>query len=281
MKRRLNYRLIFELLMVLACLVGLSANFIDTEEEKVAVVAEAEVTADNSGEAENVIESRNTNEARKKITEYAKKNGRKISEYPESIVALLNNNSETEKFVLEYPEKKNKVYNINLEKYKDSQTVPLLMQWDQRWGYTTYAGDCMGITGCGPTCLSMVAIYLTGDTEKNPKWMAEFATENNYANEESGSEWKLINEGGAKLGLNVAELTLDAIKITDNLQQGNPIICTMGPGDFTSSGHFIVMVGYENGEIIVNDPNSKSNSEKKWKFDEISSQIKNLWVFTR
>ena len=35
--------------------------------------------------------------------------------------------------------------------------------------------------------------------------------------------------------------------ITEKLEQGIPIICVMGPGDFTSTGHFVVMHKYESG----------------------------------
>ena len=54
----------------------------------------------------------------------------------------------------------------------------------------------------------------------------------------------------------------------------------MRPGDFTTSGHFIVLTGVENGKIRVNDPNSKVNSEKLWDYDRLESQINNLWAFS-
>lgn len=212
------------------------------------------------------------------IEEYAKEHGYSMDAYPESIQKLLKNNKETKDFVLEYPENVGKEFDIDLAKYKNASKVPLFLQWDQRWGYYEYAGDCMGITGCGPTCLSMVAIYIIGDTKMNPKWMADFATENGYADEENGSAWSLISEGGKQLGMDVTEIPLDENRVKSNLEVGNPIICIMGPGDFTSAGHFIVLTDYDNGEISVNDPNSKANSKKKWKFEEIQDQIKNMWV---
>ena len=64
----------------------------------------------------------------------------------------------------------------------------------------------------------------------------------------------------------------------DNLEAGNPIICAMGPGDFTTAGHYIVMVGTRDGKIQVNDPNSILNSEKLWTYEDIEGQIRNLWV---
>ncbi|MCD8152609.1 MAG: C39 family peptidase [Clostridiales bacterium] len=39
----------------------------------------------------------------------------------------------------------------------------------------------------------------------------------------------------------------------------------MGPGDFTTGGHFIVLTGIDSdGNVIVNDPNSRINSEKHY-----------------
>lgn len=70
----------------------------------------------------------------------------------------------------------------------------------------------------------------------------------------------------------------DEDRIIRNLEVGNPIICIMGPGDFTTSGHYIVMTGYVDGKIKVNDPNSPTKSEKLWDYDEIKDQIRNLWV---
>ena len=59
------------------------------------------------------------------------------------------------------------------------------------------------------------------------------------------------------------------------LASGSPIICSMGPGIFTSSGHFIVLTGYQDGSFTVHDPASKMRSSKTYTFDEFSDQIKN------
>lgn len=219
--------------------------------------------------------------AQQTVKNYAEKHGIDYSEYPENLIALLSRNSETEDFVLSYPEEHKQDHKINLNEYKNSKTVPLFMQWDKRWGYIKYGGDVAGLTGCGPVCLSMAAYYLTKDENMAPDKIIEFAKENGYALNgitEKGSSWALISEGGKKLGLDVTELPLDENRIIKNLEVGNPIICSMGPGDFTTTGHFIVLVGYENGRIRVNDPNSIKNSEKEWTYEGIKDQIKNLWA---
>ena len=136
----------------------------------------------------------------------------------------------------------------------------------------------MGLTGCGPTCLSMVSIYLLNDAKYTPKYIAEFSERNGYSVPGNGSAWTLISEGGKKLGLDVIEIPLDENRIIRNLEVGNPIICIMGPGNFTTSGHFIVMTEYVDGKIKVNDPNSKARSDKLWNLSDIKYEIRNLWV---
>ncbi len=215
------------------------------------------------------------------LEEFAEKKGIPMDSYLPELLELYEKNPEAKDFVWEYPLKKDEEPEIDLSEYKNSDSMPLFMQWDQRWGYHQYSGNVMGLTGCGPTCLSMVTVYLSGDTSKNPKWMADFSTENGYAAEGSGTAWALFSEGGEKLGFDVTEIPLDEKRIAENLKVDNPVVAVMGPGDFTTDGHFIVFVGYEDGKIRVNDPNSRANTEKLWSFDDISGQIKQLWVFRK
>lgn len=215
-------------------------------------------------------------EAEKMVKAYAEEMGISYGEYPESLIELLERNPETEAFVLNYPFRGEQ--EIDLSGYDRDAGVPLMMQWDPRWGYMRYGADVVGLTGCGPVCLAMAGFYVTGDEKFSPDAMVEFAIGNGYCSYGNGSAWSLISEGGEKLGLDVTEIPLVKQRIMDNLEVGNPIICVMGPGDFTTSGHFIVLVGTEDGKIRVNDPNSYANSEKLWSYEEMEDQFRNLWV---
>ena len=195
---------------------------------------------------------------------------------PRSLLDLMERNPETTNFVMNYPNRKEE--EIDLSEYDLSEGVPLMMQWDTRWGYLEYGSDVVALTGCGPVCLAMAGYYVTGDEKFSPDKMVEFALDNGYYSKGNGSAWTLISEGGGKLGLDVTEIPLVKGRILDNLEAGNPIICAMGPGDFTTAGHYIVLVGEEDGLIRVNDPNSRANSEKLWAFEDIESQFRNLWV---
>ena len=211
-----------------------------------------------------------------KVKDYAQEMGLRYSDYPESLIDLLERNPETEDFVLNYPlREKSATEPLNEDL---SLGVPLFLQWDSRWGYIRYGSDFAAITGCGPMCLAMAGYYVTGDDNFHPALILEFATAGGYYSPGNGSSWTLISRGGVELGLEVTEIPLVKKRILDNLEVGNPIICAMGPGDFTTSGHYIVMVGTEDGKIRINDPNSILNSEKLWIYEDIENQIRNLWV---
>ena len=55
----------------------------------------------------------------------------------------------------------------------------------------------------------------------------------------------------------------------------------MKPGDFTETGHFIVLRGItQDGKLLVNDPNNISRSEKEWDMDTVLKQIKAAWSYS-
>ena len=210
------------------------------------------------------------------VKTYAAAHGVRYADYPESLIELLERNPETRTFVLEYPTWEPVDY--DLSEYGELEGVPLFLQWDQRWGYTEYGSDVLGITGCGPTCLAMVGYYITGDEWFTPENVAVFADKNGYYVPGWGSSWTLISEGGEELGLDVTEIPLVKQRILNNLEVGNPIILALGPGDFTSTGHYVVIVGLEDGKFQIHDPNSMENSGKLWSYEQLEAQIRNLWV---
>ena len=170
---------------------------------------------------------------------------------------------------------------MDLSSYDISKGVPLFLQWDPMWGYEKYGSSCIAVTGCGPTCLAMAGYYLTGDPTMSPDQIAKFAQREGYYEAGAGSSWTLISEGAGKLGLQAKELPLVKKKITDALEAGFPVILSMGPGEFTSSGHYIVLTGVEDGDFRVNDPNSRLRSQRLWSYEELEDQIRNIWAISK
>ena len=200
-------------------------------------------------------------------------------QYPEELIELLENNAETADFVLGYPEKKDTAPAETIGDVTQGE-IPLLLQWDERWGYAYYADDMIAVNGCGPTAIAMVAAGLTGDNTVTPYKVAQFSAGNGYYAGDSGTSWSLMTEGAQQFGIYGEELGLSEDEVFSALENGHPIICSMRPGDFTTTGHFIVLTGVEDGKIRVNDPNSRVRSGKLWDYSRLEYQINNLWVYT-
>ncbi len=261
-RRRSPARQVVLLLIVIGCVLGVVASCRQRSRNR-QVANDPAKPAAQSGQQENPEVTREAYIAAHK------------KEYPQSLRDLLERNPETVDFVYDYPKEGNKQHEIDLSGEVTQGTIPLFLQWDERWGYQEYGSDMLAITGCGPTCLSMVYCGLTGQTDKSPLEMAHFSEER------VGTSWTLMSQGAVQLGLSVQEIPLTAQLIIDQLNEGHPVICTMGPGDFTDSGHYIVLLRVnDDGSIAVNDPNSPKNSKKSWDLERLMGQMENLWAYS-
>lgn len=199
----------------------------------------------------------------------------------EAFADILEKNPEAEEYVRGYEGVME--YDLSVDIYKDGAKpegkLPYLTQWDSRWGYCPYSGGLIGYTGCGPTCLSMVLIGLTGDGTKTPAYVADFAMRHGYSVDGNGTAWTLFSEGAEQLGLHSEELILWEATMRTELGRGHPIICIMGPGHFTTTGHYIVLYGCDDEGFFVYDPYRPSNC-RTWSYDDISGEIRNLWAYS-
>lgn len=202
--------------------------------------------------------------------------------YPQKLLEALANNPEMADFAVNYPEKQGTVTEEGLTDSEKAQKFPLFLQWDPRWGYISYGDDSVvGLSGCGPTALSMVLWYLTGNEELTPDKIAEYSMENGYYIQGTGTAWQLMEDAAGRYGIGVTQPEADDFTMRRALDAGNVIICSVGPGDFTTGGHFIVIYGYTKEGFQVNDPNCVARSRRVWTWEELEGQIKNMWVFGR
>ncbi len=149
----------------------------------------------------------------------------------------------------------------------DGQTnVHYYSQLDGRWKDLPYGHtSTIGQAGCGPTSLAIAVSSLT-NTQIDPIQMSQWAYENGYLCEGSGSYHSLIPEGGRHFGLTVEGCTAnEPQKIIDALSSGKLVIVILGKGHFTKSGHFLVMRGVTaEGKILIADPASTRKSNIEW-----------------
>ncbi len=172
------------------------------------------------------------------------------------------------------------VYYITSPRPDTEHEIPMYYQFDPRWASHPYGSGTIELDGCGPTCVAMVAAGFHPEDNITPDVVADFAAENGYI-ADGATLWTFMEEGCEEFGVVSKELPLSESMIRDYLSDGHPIISSVRPGDFTDSGHFIVLTGLdENGDLIINDPNSRENSRKHWDINRVMDQMKNLWVFS-
>ncbi|MBQ6231227.1 MAG: C39 family peptidase [Eubacterium sp.] len=278
---------------------GKDDNEVIATEESTDDTAETDVTS--AGTTEAVTTEATTEEAttekemlksiREEFPEYSKEEQEKVLYihqnmhlYTHDMILMLHKNHEALEFIYNYPEDHTKpvVYDISDEmKEAKSGKVPLFLQWDKRWGYMEYGDGLMANNGCGPTCLSMVAVYLTKNKTFTPPYIGKYSIDHDYYVDGHGTAWSLIHTGCEAFGIKSYEVGLSESAMIEAVQNGNPIIACVDEGDFTDGGHFIVLTGYKDGKFTVNDPYSVKNTEKTWDYDRLEGQIAGLWAFYR
>lgn len=202
-------------------------------------------------------------------------------EIPEALEVFAEKYPEAAGFVSDYPAHYRDRPSKDVSGEVKKGVVPLFIQWDERWGYEDYGGNYLAVNGCGPTCLSMVVCGLTGETDANPYAVACYSEQQGYYTPGSGTSWSLMTQGAAHYGLDAERVTLSADAIADTLARGRVIIASMKPGDFTYTGHFIVLTGLDgDGRVRVNDSNSRINSAKSWDAQTLVDQMKGAWSYT-
>lgn len=200
-----------------------------------------------------------------------------MDQYPEALLNNLCCNPNMLDFALGYQEN----YDTTSGTLEASELdgIPLFIQWDKRWGYDAYGNDVIGLSGCGPTCLSMIVIGLTKNQEATPDKLADYATEHGYYEQNSGTKWSFMDEVAAVYGVQGYYIYLSKDNMQEELSQGHPLACAMRSGDFTSQGHFIVIAGMEGDKFLVHDPNSIERSQQLWDYDTLQYQISAIWAF--
>lgn len=156
--------------------------------------------------------------------------------------------------------------------------VVFYLQIDSRWADLYYGGtDTFKKYACGPTSMSIVVSSLT-DIKIDPVQMAAWAYQNNYWYPESGSLHSLIPDAAAAFGLQsegVENVPGAGDKIIQALKSGKLVVALMGKGQFTQSGHFIVLRGVtEDGKILVADPASEDRTNQSWNIETITGEAK-------
>ena len=197
--------------------------------------------------------------------------------YPIEILLSLAGNPEMTDFAYGYLTSDGSVTGGFTEE-EQPEDYPLFLQWDIRWGYMPYGErGVVGSSGCGPACLSMAVFYLTGNRECTPDTIAQYSLDEGHYVNGVGTAWALLDNYPTEFGLSVTHPVKNEEVIKSHLDQGNILICSVRPGDFTSEGHFIVIYGYDENGFKINDPKCVYRSRLSWTYAQIKDDIKRIW----
>lgn len=183
-------------------------------------------------------------------------------------------------YALEY---KNRDQYVEAPKHhkKSLKEVPSLIQWSNEWGFMPYGDMRIGFSGCGPTCLSMVFSYLKQDDTITPPVICELSESKGMYVDGVGTSHALMSEAAKAYDISCEGIPLNKEDVTKALEDNKILIASVLPGDFTTTGHFIVIRGMKEGKLMINDPNSPSRSKKLWDIDRVLDQTQSIWAYSK
>lgn len=159
---------------------------------------------------------------------------------------------------------------------KGGMPIPLYFQFDypQTICYIDGVAKSVKTSGCGATSVSMVITYLTGNTSQTPYTLFKWAYNNGYYTGD-GLGHSCLTKLASLYGVKGVWIENDAAQITAALKAGHPVVAHMGPGIFTSGGHYIVLRGItDDGYVLVNDPGSRNKNKYAYKLSAVVAQTK-------
>lgn len=166
----------------------------------------------------------------------------------------------------------------------------LYMQTDPKWADKDYSAKgestTIGKSGCGPTCAAMLVETITGK-KFTPVDACAWALKKGYKAPHQGTYYSYfvpqfhahgikcerIN-GVSVYGAPNAAAHKDAFEL---LKEGWYLIACMGKGNWTSSGHYVV-VWWEDGWVRINDPASTATARVKGNLATFKRQVKYYWA---
>ena len=168
------------------------------------------------------------------------------------------------------------------------------LQTDPRWGSLDYsaAGEktTIAASGCGPTAMAMV-LASWADPSVTPETECAWALRHGYKAPHSGTYYGYFGPAGARYGLTVTRLNGTSLygnaksplhhQAEEALDRGCLVIACMGKGNWTSSGHYVLVWGISGRTVFINDPASTRPARTCGDYDLFKSQVKYYWIIEK
>ena len=163
-------------------------------------------------------------------------------------------------------------------------------QYDARWASRPYQvkGETATIkgSGCGPTCAAMVIASLR-DKSVTPAETCAWSVEHGYKAKGHGTYYSYFRPQMAQYGIECRQLLGSGIyhqpghpihgQVREYLRQGKWVIALMGPGRWTTGGHFVLVWDWDD-KVRINDPASAKTARANGDPDTFQNEVKNYWL---
>ena len=160
---------------------------------------------------------------------------------------------------------------IRLSDAERDAAVPLLKQWDRRWGRLPYFRSTVGTSGSLPVCLSAAVTALTGWDGCTPAEAASFH-EKNAGEKEAG---RFIAEYAGRYGVSVENGEGMPASVPE---QGAVWICALGPGRISDdAGHYVLLSDWNRETAGLYDPLSAAGAAERIPVSELREQLIRYW----
>lgn len=140
-------------------------------------------------------------------------------------------------------------------------------QYDSKWGSKMYSAtgkktQTVKTSGCGPTAAANVVATLK-DKSVTPWTLCQLYLQKGYRTASNGTAWAAMKWTAQKYGFSKFIQTSSLATLKACLDAGGYVVCSMGPGYWTSAGHYITAWKYDKSYIYCNDPASTSRTKQK------------------
>jgi hypothetical protein len=170
---------------------------------------------------------------------------------------------------------------------------PLIKQNDPLWKDFPYRHptcgrpwQTIGSSGCGIASLSMAIAYYNNYDKSQYKnlitTLAQDAIQKGYRTCDSGTSHALYTDNDYLRNWNIkgTYIGTDIDKAISAVKNGKIVIAAMkGPSIFTRRGHYIVVVGFDNGNFLINDPGPKDIDQAS--LNTFKEAVKAMWIIDK